>query len=55
MNDELKALIKNVLIKGELNKNLVLMTYEVDNDDSRETIERVSLVHETKSLQEGFD
>ena len=54
MNDELKELMKNILGKEELRKNLVLMTYEQDSDDSRETIERVSLVYETKSLNEGF-
>lgn len=54
MDAELKELIRSILVKGELNKNLVLMTYETDSE-SRETIERVSLVYETKSLNEGFD
>ena len=54
MNDELRELMRKVLVKGELTKNLVLMTYDQDSE-SRETIERVSLVYETKSLKEGFD
>lgn len=54
MDDELRELMRKILVKGELNKNLVLMTYETDSE-GRETIERVSLVYERKSLNEGFD
>ncbi len=54
MDDELKELMRQILVTGGLKKNLVLMTYETDSD-GRETIERVSLVFEVKSLKEGFD
>ena len=54
MNDELKELMRQVLVTEALRKNLVTMTYEEDSE-GRETIERVSLVYEVKSLNEGFD
>jgi hypothetical protein len=53
MNEELRELMRKLMVSGEL-KNLVLMNYESDTE-GRETIERVSLVYETKELKEGFD
>ena len=55
MNDELKALIKEIITKGNLNNNLVLMNYELDEDSNLETIERLSTVYEVKTMKEGFD
>ena len=55
MNDELKELIRVIITKGNLNNNLVLLTYEVDNDSTLEKLERLSTVYEVKSVKEGFD
>ena len=54
MDDELREFMRQIIVTEALKKNLVLMTYETDME-GRETIERVSLVYERKSLNEGFD
>lgn len=54
MNDELRELMRTVLVNGELRKNLVALDYEKVSE-GRKTVERVSLVYETEALNEGFD
>ena len=61
MNDKLRELIREIISKGNLNQNLVMLEYEVDNeyevdDDSRpKVLERLSLVYEVTTMKEGFD
>ena len=56
MDDELRDLIREIITKGHLRANLVMLEYEVDSNTSlsgEEILERVSLVYEKTSFIEN--
>ena len=52
MNEELRQLLRNLMVSTELHKNLVLLEYSDDDEGLFSGYERVSVVWEIKKEEE---